>query len=53
MEQEDYNTAFDFLTRFYKERQVVDLTDDEAMNDDPSDEPADTDGTTLTLTFLS
>lgn len=47
VEQEDYATAFDYLTQFYKERQAIDLTrEDEEMEDGAAgkDEEADVDG---------
>lgn len=48
VEQEDYATAFDYLTQFYKEREAIDLTkEDEEMDDGPAggDGQSDVDGT--------
>lgn len=47
VEQEDYATAFDYLTQFYKEREAIDLTrEDVAMEETPGEtgDTGDADG---------
>lgn len=47
VEQEDYATAFDFLTQFYKEREAINLTGEDAeMEDGAPEEAAEIDGKT-------
>lgn len=57
VEQEDYTTAFDYLTQFYKEREAIDLTrEDEEMEDAPpglDGEIADLDGRTASIPKLT
>lgn len=47
VKQDDYATAFDYLTDFYKERQPLDLTEEDVAMDEADSEERNSDGQSL------